>query len=480
MRARFLPAGLATAARDYARRRLAPLARRLTPRRVDLPLSTWDLARDPGGSLTLDGVGLEGLLSRWGSPLHVLDARRLLDNARRFTARPAGATRACEVFYSYKTNPVPGVLRLLHAAGVGAEVVSAYELWLAFRLGVPPAAVVYNGPAKSEPSLREALERGVGLVNLNARPDVADLAALARSMGKRPRVGLRVVVPGAWGSQLGERVDNGAAFRAFEEALSHPELEVVALHTHRGAEIASRRQLETFLAPVLAFTDQLHERLGLELEVLDIGGSLACPTVARHSPTTLRLSAAFGCDLLPRPPESVLSIDDYVAAVGALVERHCAAAGRRPPRIFLEPGRALTGNSQLLLCRVMGLRDPDERGLAWAMLDAGVNVAEAVRGEYHQIFPLASPDGAPQRLYRLAGPTCSPGDVLAPAWRLPELARGDGVAIMDSGAYFVPFSTTFSFPRPGIVVVGHGAGAQPIRRPEAFEDMVALDGGGGS
>jgi diaminopimelate decarboxylase len=57
---------------------------------------------------------------------------------------------------------------------------------------------------------------------------------------------------------------------------------------------------------------------------------------------------------------------------------------------------------------------------------------------------------------------------------LPELSVGDTLAIMDAGAYFVPFSTSFSFPRPGVVLVENGA-VRPLRRAETFEDLSRLD-----
>ena len=59
-------------------------------------------------------------------------------------------------------------------------------------------------------------------------------------------------------------------------------------------------------------------------------------------------------------------------------------------------------------------------------------------------------------------------------WRLPPLEPGHVLAIMDSGAYFVPFSTTFSFPRPAIVMQD-GGHVVTCRRRESFEDVNALD-----
>ncbi len=113
----------------------------------------------------LGRVALHELLQRHGSPLLVLDVAALRRSAHRFVGG-AQAT-GIEAFYSYKTNPVAFALSTLHQQGVGAEVISAYELWLALRLGVPAERIVYNGPVKSAASVREAIERGIGLITAN-------------------------------------------------------------------------------------------------------------------------------------------------------------------------------------------------------------------------------------------------------------------------------------------------------------------------
>lgn len=455
---------LATA-RDVLKQSIARAVRLLAPARRDLPLALWDLSRDHAGRLARSGVDLSSLLERFGSPLHVVDAARLASNAARF--RAGGA----EVYYSYKTNPVPGALRLLYANGLGAEVVSEYELWLALRLGVEPRRIVYNGPAKSDQSIALAVDRGVGLLNVNARAELARVAAIARARNKRATVGVRVVPPGCVGGQFGERIDTGAALSAFREALSHPELHVVAVHAHYNGRIATRERLDEYLSSLFAFADELRARLGLDLEILDLGGNLSCPTTRRLSARDKRLAVTFGCEPSAPSMSATLSIDDYVARVAARVKGHF---GVRAPRLFLEPGRTMTGDAQVLLCRVASLGGQVGAGLRWAVLDAGVNVAEAVRGEHHQLFPLAPRAGARPRLYRLVGPSCTLDDQLYPAWTLPELAVGDGLAIMDSGAYFVPYSTRFSFPRPAVAAIAGGQ-VTLLSAAETFEDLVAKD-----
>jgi diaminopimelate decarboxylase len=454
--------------------------RRLSPRREDLPLPTWDLTRNAAGALSRAGVPLLDLMDRWGSPLHVVDERKLVANARAFLMPPPGARKGCEVYYSYKTNPIPEVLRRLHAHGAGAEVASGFELWLALRLGVDPRAIVFDGPARSEEATELALRRGVGLVNVNARTEIGPLAALARRLGVKVRTGIRVVVPGFQGGPFGERIDTGAAVAAFREALTYPELEVVGVHSHANSRIDSLAVLDVLVSGLLRFADELHERLELDLQVLDVGGNLACPTVVPLSPRARRLAMTCRCEPEAPEPTAYLSVEAYVKRLVERVEAHFAAAGRAVPRIFVEPGRAMTGNAQMLLCRVASVRD-DAEGLAWGVLDAGINVAEALRSEVHQLLPVAPRPGARERLYRLSGPSCTLGDLLYPAWRLPELAVGDALAVMDTGAYFVPYSTCFSFPRPGVALLtgGRTPGAEIIRRSETYDDLVALDAGRG-
>jgi diaminopimelate decarboxylase len=199
---------------------------------------------------------------------------------------------------------------------------------------------------------------------------------------------------------------------------------------------------------------------------------LACPTTRHLTPREVRHHQLWGCDLIPRAPESVLSIRDYVGLVQSLVEAHYRRAHRAVPRIFLEPGRAMTANTQMLLCQVLSIKQADH--LRYAVLDAGINVAEPVPNEYHQLFAVDAARSTHKEPYRLVGPICTPMDVLYHQWELPPLAPGDALAIMDAGAYFVPFATSFSFGQPAIVMVDGGE-HRVLRRAETFDDLVALD-----
>jgi diaminopimelate decarboxylase len=459
------------ASKRQAQALLRPLVGGRDPASIAFAPELWNLEHEQGRGLTLHGLRLHELLERFGSPLFVVDSAKLRRNAAAFQSVPAGASRGCEVFYSYKTNPIEAVLRELHGAGVGAEVISPYELWLALRLGVPPERILYNGPGKSDDSIRTAIEANILAINCNHREEVERVAHIARSMGRVARVGIRVNTEDSWTQQFGTPIRGGQALAAFKDARARPELELVTLHAHRGGMIRSEGELLSFVDQVLDFVGVLADA-NVRLPMLDFGGSLGLPTVAPLSARDRKLN-----QFLQRPmplPDltGALTIERYVSL---LLERVAAAHRKRAepePRILLEPGRGMTGNTQFLLASVLTTKEAE--ALRFAVLDAGINLAESVRNEHHQLFSVNRYGEAASHVHSVVGPICSPADTLYAAVRLPELRVGDSLAIMDAGAYFVPFSTSFSYPRPAIVKVDAG-GATLIRERESFEDLTRHD-----
>jgi diaminopimelate decarboxylase len=457
--------------REIAKERVGPIVAALQPRRVDLPLDRWDLSVGSNGRLWLRDHDLHELATTHGTPLHLVDATRLEASATSALAPGAGGAGA-DIFFSYKTNPVPGVLRRLHRVGIGAEVISAYELWLALELGVPPDRIIYNGPAKSDASLRTAIERRVLLINANSAPELVRIARLARAAGAVANVGVRVSLPGMWGGQFGIRSGSAHLVDAIRMAIADPALALRAAHFHRGGTIRTPGEWRAHVEAIVRFCDDLAPTTGWVPEILDIGGSLACATVAGVPPRQFRLNRALGTDLLPPDPRSAVTVAAASEIATEIVRRHFGERRLPVPAVLMEPGRALTGDAQLLLTSVVDVKE--DGSPVHAVLDAGINLADPLPHEYHQLFSASAPAVRAERSYRLVGPICTPADVLYYRWRLPPLDVGHVVAIMDTGAYFVPFSTSFSFPRPPVLEVDGGV-IRELRRRESFADLVARD-----
>ncbi len=466
-------AGYLRAFKKATRQAMVPVVRRVVGDTDDLPLDLWGMRIGADGRLLYAGHDVISLAERHGTPLHLLDVARLDTNLAAFLDPPARDRRGVEVYYSFKTQPLPWIIKRLVSRGAGAEVISEYELRLALHLGVPADKIIYNGPGKSDASIRTSIEAGILLFNLNHLEEVDRVASIARGLGRRIRVGVRVVTSSGWSSQFGCSITSGEAMAAFERALATPEFDVIGLHSHRGRHIHHAADLAGFVSEVLAFADQLKDRLRFEPKILDFGGSLGITTVRGFTPVDQRLVETLHTPVGPADPTTSLGPAAYVRQLLDAVHSHYGARSAPVPRVAIEPGRALTGNAQALVARVIATRTSPER-LAYAILDAGVNIDGILRSQRHQLYRVTQ-CGAPRvTLYRLVGPICQPGDVLFPCVRLPHLEAGDVLMIMDSGAYFEPDSTSFSFPRPGPVAID-GEHVHVIRRAETFEDMIDRD-----
>ncbi|GAA1397553.1 hypothetical protein [Luteococcus peritonei] len=430
----------------------------------------WGLERDEQGQLLVQGRTLEGLVERHGSPLHVVDADQVRANVQRFTQPGPDGRPLVEVYYSYKTNPVPGVLQLLDRLGIGAEVTSHLELWLALQLGVEPSRIIFNGPGKSDEAIRLAITSGIQIMNINQREEVDRIAAIARELGaERVPVGVRVSTSNTWQGQFATPASH--ALEVFRAARETGVLDVIGLHQHIGGHIGSVERLAGPIDEVLGFVDQLAAE-GFDLQVLNLGGGLAVSTTYNFSVRDHKHNVHYGKPLRTPSATEGLSIEDFVSVTHEHVRAHYERAGRAMPRIFLEPGRGLTSSTQFLATRVLTERSTPERDFLF--LDAGINVLPGLVSEYHHILVAGQAEGDEQHDYRLVGPTCAPWDTLLHSWKGPELHTGDLLAVMNTGAYFVPMATTFSFAEPGVLLVD-GEKETMLRRTEQFRDIVALD-----
>jgi diaminopimelate decarboxylase len=458
----------------WAKKTLRPWVQNTRPQAVDLPISLWGLDAHPSQGLCYQGVALHGLLETYGSPLFVCLEDTLSRNIHAWHAHSQHhPVYGSPVFYSYKTHPVPGVLGMMHAQGVGAEVISPYELWLAEKMGVPASRTVYNGPAKSDSSLDHAIHREIFLIHINHKEEIARVEAAAQRVGKKARVGLRIQCGVGWGGQFGIPVANQEALQAFAYALRSPHLNVVSVHAHRGGHIHTQEEISTFLGHVMRFCKTLHACTGFFPSILDIGGSLGTPTVRTLSGIDIRLNSAFQCQHHAPATINTLDIALYLKTVYACVQAHMKDIRAPAPWVVFEPGKALTGNTHMLLTSVVDVQERAE-STPFAVLDAGINVADAARFEYHQVYPVNLFEKHKNTVYALAGPICTPGDVLYGACLLPALKPKDSLAFMDTGAYWVPFSTSFSFPQPAIVSIKKNS-VRLLRHAESYFNRIEHD-----
>lgn len=440
------------------------MTKRYTMKQASPDPALWRLHRDARGHLVIGTERVADLALRFGTPLHIVHAELLRANAERFL----GCARASlgidtRVHYAFKCNSVPAIVSTVRESGLQAEVMSELEFHLALRLGFDPGQIIVNGPCKSRAFLQTLVDRRPFAIVVDSLQELERLQIVARERGSRPSILLRVnpdiAVRGVHGgSSTSSR--RGCAFgldlRGGEVHLALGSLDTAAVqflgfHAHLGTgmrDVTAHPRLLALLAPLC------HDaaRMGMPVEILDLGGGFPSPTSRELSPLEMIWYQVSGRS--PRSAAHTPDIEDFFAAIATAVEKYFP--GPQRPLFAFEPGRSIVSNSQMLILSVEVVKKR-RRASTWAITDGGIGtVALPAYYEYHDILLCDGADRGAARPVTIIGPGCFAADVIARNVRMPELSPGDILAVMDSGAYFTAMESNFGHPRPAVVAVDHG------------------------
>ncbi len=75
----------------------------------------------------------------------------------------------------------------------------------------------------------------------------------------------------------------------------------------------------------------------------------------------------------------------------------------------------------------------------------------------------------------VAGKCCESGDIVAWDVKLPELERGDHIAVLCTGAYNHAMASNYNrIPKPAVVMVKDGKARLAAKR-ETYADLIRLE-----
>lgn len=419
--------------------------------------------------LVLDKFIVSELAEKYGTPLHIVSRQKMIKQYDIFLKPFRDRYKNTNIYLSYKTNPVPGLLKILHNYGAGAEVISQFELWLALRLGVDSQKIIYNGPCKTDDGLSLAIQNQIKMINMDSFDEIDKLDQLTRKAGRRQTVGLRVVTGAGWSSQFGFNIKSGEAFKAFEYAKSKSKLDVKGIHVHLGTGIHDPAVYQKAANDIAGFVLKLKSVLNLELKYFDFGGGYGLPSVANFTQFDRWQFSQNLPGFSPNPGKDP-GFSKFSEAIWSEMKDILSGMDAE---IMLEPGRAVMAAPQMMVIEIIAVKD-SENGEKILIANGGKNISAPLDWEYHEMFAANKMEENSKNIYKIYGPLCHPNDIITEARVFPNMEKGDFIAIMDTGAYFIPNSRNFSFPRPGVILVDND-NIFIIRNQEQFENIISLD-----
>ncbi|GAB4489076.1 MAG: type III PLP-dependent enzyme [Thermodesulfovibrionales bacterium] len=319
--------------------------------------------------------------------------------------------RNAEVYYAVKANPDVEVLKLIHQLGLGFEIASEGELAILNSIGVSKNKIITSNPMKSFRFLRMAAASGVAICAFDSEDEVYKLREYAPGCS----VYVRLSVPNE-GSEWPLSRKFGVEVDAAEELLilaRKKGLNPIGLTFHVGSQCTNMYNWNSALDKAKDLWDRA-EKHGIRLSVLNIGGGYPI-----------------------KYTKNVVGIADIERNINRLISEKFP----RSTRVFLEPGRAVIGDSGIFVSRVVGTAE--RSGEDWLYIDVGVfnGLMESVGGIKYSYIVEGAKD---VRTWTLAGPSCDSFDVIEKDVLLHEPEVGSHVLILSAGAYTISYASEFN------------------------------------
>ncbi|EKE80603.1 diaminopimelate decarboxylase [Idiomarina xiamenensis] len=404
--------------------------------------------RQADGQLAVDGLPLKTLAERYGTPLYIYSDAALTRNWQAFARHWPAPHRLC---YAVKANSNLAILQRLAQLGAGFDIVSGGELARVLAAGGDAAQVVFSGVAKSVTEITQALTAGIGCFNVESLAELDRINAIAADLGCIAPVSLRInpdvdaqthpyIATGLKANKFGIAMDDAVASFVYAASLAH--VKVVGADCHIGSQILS---VDPFLDAAQRMLDLVAElaRRDIPLQHLDMGGGMG----------------------IQYQQEAPFALAEYLQRLQALVKE------QQPHlTLMLEPGRALVGNSGVLVTQVEYLKRSADK--CFALVDAGMNdlVRPALYQAWHDIVPVHASTEPQATLVDVVGPVCETGDFLGHARHLAVKA-GDYLAVMNAGAYGFTMASNYNTrPRAAELLVRAGQ-AHVIREREELQQL---------
>jgi len=398
-------------------------------------------------------VALDELARTHGTPLFVYSQAAMLDALAAYQRGLAG--RSHQICYAMKANSTLAILQTLARAGCGFDIVSGGELERALAAGADPTTIIFSGVGKTRAEMRRALDVGIGCFNVESRAELDVLDEVARGVGLRAPVSIRVnpnvdakthpyISTGLKGNKFG--IAHEEVVATYRHAAACAGLRVVGIDCHIGSQIT---QADPYLDAMDRVLDlvQAIEAAGVPIQHIDFGGGLGID----YNGDTPPAADALWKRLLDK-------ID---------------ARGYGDRKIYLEPGRSLVGNAGVCITEVLYLKPGEQKN--FLIVDAAMNdlPRPAMYQAFHQIVPLTPRPDTPTT-WDVVGPVCESGDWLG---RDRDLAvqAGDLLAVLSAGAYCMSMASNYNTRGRAAEVLVSGTTATPIRARESAMDQLRLE-----
>ena len=370
-------------------------------------------------NLFVDNTSVKKLTSKFKSPFYLYANSNIVKNYRSFydnfkKVRPL-------ICFSVKANSNIQILKILKKMGSGADVVSGGELLKVLKSGIKPNKIVFSGVGKTEEELRLAIKKKILLINVESENEAILINKISGQMKRKTAIGIRLnpdinapthkkISTGKAEDKFGLSKKNLISFCLNINKLKNLRLEAISVH------IGSQILTENPFKKTLKVLKEIISRTKVDFKFIDLGGG-------------------FGIEY--KKDDKKINLKNYAKLVEKFKKKHNC-------KIIFEPGRAIVGNSAILVAKIQYLKKGANK--TFAILNAGMNdfMRPALYDATHNILPLTKNKKKINGVVEFVGPICETTCKFIKYKKYQKINQSDYVAIMDVGAYGASLSSNYN------------------------------------
>lgn len=416
------------------------------------------------GQLQCEGVSIETLAEKYGTPLYVYSQHTLTDHFQKLDKALGELDHL--VCFAMKSNSNLAILRVIADLKGGFDIVSEGELRRVIAAGGDPKKCVFAGVGKTEEEIEFALRKNIYSFNVESEPELIRINKVAARLKKIAPVAVRInpnvdagthakITTGTYENKFGVAFEEVEGVYARASKLKN--LRLRGLQMHIGSQLTQVAPFEKAVSKVVPLVQSLSAKY--KFDFFSIGGGLGIVYKGALASGTPEWWQNEGKDILT-PATYAATLVPLLKPLGL--------------RILIEPGRFISGNSGVLVTRVEYVKQTGRKN--FVIVDAAMNdlIRPAFYDSYHEIVPLRKKNGA-EISSDVVGPICESGDFFAKDRPLPKVGEGDRLALLSAGAYGFAMASNYNSRGTAAEVLVNGTKAALIRERQPVEKIWELE-----
>jgi len=336
-----------------------------------------------------------------------------------------GLSKGFHVHYALKANFNFRILELIREAGLGIDCVSGKEIERAIEAGFKPEQIAFAGVGKTDEEITTGLKHDIFSFNCESIQELEVLNDLANKAGKIANVSIRLnpnveakthkyITTGLNENKFGINPEHLS--RLFELLPKLDSIQLTGIHFHIGSQIRGLKPF-TDLCEKVNLVQGRFEEENIKLTHVNVGGGYG---INYEDP-----------DGEPHP--------DFKSFFNLFENKLELREGQQ---VHFELGRSIVGQCGNLISKVLFIKEGITTN--FAVIDAGMTelIRPALYQAAHNVDVLTS--NRKEKTYDVVGPICETSDTFRNGISIPEVNRGDLVAIRSAGAYGEVMSSGFN------------------------------------